>query len=248
MASSSAAGTQRPPRAARRSRAADRARARLPARLARPAPAGRRRSRCSSPTSPPRPPRRGSARSSRSFALGHPWNVLAVIPVALAVTRRTRASAARARRRSTPSRPSPTSSTSATRTPTGTRSASPATSIRSPGRSGFRTRTSTACAGRRACTTSARSPSTPPCSGKPGKLTPDEWGTVWRAPRLSARLLRRFELSAAEARAVEYHHERFDGKGYYGLPAEQQPLASHFLSLRRQLRRDDSRTAPTARA
>ena len=67
--------------------------------------------------------------------------------------------------------------------------------------------------------------------GKPGKLTPDQWGTVWRAPRLSARLLRRFELSAAEARAVELHHERFDGKGYYGLPAEQQPLASHFLSL-----------------
>ena len=67
--------------------------------------------------------------------------------------------------------------------------------------------------------------------GKAGKLTPQQWGTVWRAPRLSARLLRRFELSAAEARAVELHHERFDGKGYYGLPAEQQPLASHFLSL-----------------
>ncbi|HEY8843596.1 MAG TPA: HD domain-containing phosphohydrolase, partial [Gaiellaceae bacterium] len=67
--------------------------------------------------------------------------------------------------------------------------------------------------------------------GKAGKLTPQQWGTVWRAPRLSARLLRRFELSAAEARAVELHHERFDGKGYYGLPAEQQPLASHFLSI-----------------
>jgi HD-GYP domain-containing protein (c-di-GMP phosphodiesterase class II) len=65
--------------------------------------------------------------------------------------------------------------------------------------------------------------------GKTGKLTPAQWGTVWRAPRLSARLLRRFELSAAEARAVELHHERFDGKGYYGLPAEQLPLASHFL-------------------
>jgi HD-GYP domain-containing protein (c-di-GMP phosphodiesterase class II) len=65
--------------------------------------------------------------------------------------------------------------------------------------------------------------------GKTGKLTPAQWGTVWRAPRLSARLLRRFELSAAESRAVELHHERFDGKGYYGLPAEQLPLASHFL-------------------
>jgi HD-GYP domain-containing protein (c-di-GMP phosphodiesterase class II) len=65
--------------------------------------------------------------------------------------------------------------------------------------------------------------------GKSGKLRPNEWNTVWRAPRLSARLLRRFEVSAAEARAVEYHRERFDGRGYYGIPAEEQPLAAHFL-------------------
>jgi HD-GYP domain-containing protein (c-di-GMP phosphodiesterase class II) len=64
---------------------------------------------------------------------------------------------------------------------------------------------------------------------KPGKLTPDQWGAMWRAPRLSARLLRRFELSAAEARAVELHHERHDGHGYYAVPGEELPLASHFL-------------------
>ena len=64
---------------------------------------------------------------------------------------------------------------------------------------------------------------------KPGKLRPNEWNTVWRAPRLSARLLRRFEVSAAEARAVEYHRERYDGRGYYGIPATDQPLAAHFL-------------------
>jgi HD-GYP domain-containing protein (c-di-GMP phosphodiesterase class II) len=65
--------------------------------------------------------------------------------------------------------------------------------------------------------------------GKSGKLRPNEWSTVWRAPRLSARLLRRFEVSAAEARAVEYHRERYDGRGYYGIPAADQPLAAHFL-------------------
>ncbi len=65
--------------------------------------------------------------------------------------------------------------------------------------------------------------------GKSGKLTPVEWGAVWRAPRLSARLLRRFEVSASEARAVEYHRERFDGKGYYAIPPGDQPLAAHFL-------------------
>ena len=64
---------------------------------------------------------------------------------------------------------------------------------------------------------------------KPGKLRPHEWSTVWRAPRLSARLLRRFEVSAAEARAVEYHRERYDGRGYYGIPAADQPLAAQFL-------------------
>jgi HD-GYP domain-containing protein (c-di-GMP phosphodiesterase class II) len=65
--------------------------------------------------------------------------------------------------------------------------------------------------------------------GKTRKLTPKEWGAVWRAPRLSARLLRRFDVSAAEARAVEYHRERFDGRGYYGIPSDDQPLAAHFL-------------------
>jgi HD-GYP domain-containing protein (c-di-GMP phosphodiesterase class II) len=67
--------------------------------------------------------------------------------------------------------------------------------------------------------------------GKTGKLTPREWGAVWRAPRLSARLLRRFELSADEARAVEYHRERVDGRGYYGIAWEDQPLAAHFLAV-----------------
>jgi HD-GYP domain-containing protein (c-di-GMP phosphodiesterase class II) len=67
--------------------------------------------------------------------------------------------------------------------------------------------------------------------GKTGKLTPNEWGAVWRAPRLSARLLRRFELSADEARAVEYHRERFDGRGYYGIASDDQPLAAHFLAV-----------------
>src|SRR4029450_7035825 len=65
--------------------------------------------------------------------------------------------------------------------------------------------------------------------GKNRKLTPKEWGDVWRAPRLSARLLRRFEVSAAEARAVEDHRERYDGRGYYGIPPQDQPLAAHFI-------------------
>ena len=78
---------------------------------------------------------------------------------------------------------------------------------------------------------------------KPGKLRPNEWNTVWRAPRLSARLLRRFEVSAAEARAVEYHRERYDGRGYYGIPVRRPAAGRALPRRRRQLRRDDKRPA-----
>jgi hypothetical protein len=64
---------------------------------------------------------------------------------------------------------------------------------------------------------------------KPGKLDDDEWESMLRHPRISARLLRRFHLAARESRAVEYHHERFDGQGYYGIDAAEIPLAAHFL-------------------
>lgn len=66
---------------------------------------------------------------------------------------------------------------------------------------------------------------------KPGKLSPAEWGTVWRAPRLSARLLQRFRFAARQAQAVEYHRERYNGTGYYRVSEENIPLAAHFLIL-----------------
>lgn len=65
--------------------------------------------------------------------------------------------------------------------------------------------------------------------GKPGRLDGEEWEAMLRHPRLSARLLRRFRLAADEARAVEYHHERYDGNGYYGIGKADIPLAAHFL-------------------
>jgi HD-GYP domain-containing protein (c-di-GMP phosphodiesterase class II) len=56
-----------------------------------------------------------------------------------------------------------------------------------------------------------------------------EWAAMRRHPRLSARLLQRFEFVAPQARAVEFHHERADGTGYYGVGGDDLPLASHFL-------------------
>lgn len=66
---------------------------------------------------------------------------------------------------------------------------------------------------------------------KPGKLDAEEWEAMRMHPRLSARLLRRFRLATDQAKAVEYHHERFDGKGYYGIDADELPLAAHFLVI-----------------
>jgi hypothetical protein len=64
---------------------------------------------------------------------------------------------------------------------------------------------------------------------KPGRLDRTEWAAMRRHPRLSARLLQRFEFVSAQARAVELHHERMDGGGYYGIGGDELPLASHFL-------------------
>ncbi len=66
---------------------------------------------------------------------------------------------------------------------------------------------------------------------KRGLLSTSEWAAVRRAPRLSARLLQRFRFAARQAQAVEYHHERLDGSGYYGVAGDAIPLASHFLVL-----------------
>ncbi len=64
---------------------------------------------------------------------------------------------------------------------------------------------------------------------KRDRLDGAEWAAMQRHPRLSARLLQRFEFVASQARAVELHHERMDGGGYYGIGADELPLASHFL-------------------
>src|ERR671930_10667 len=64
---------------------------------------------------------------------------------------------------------------------------------------------------------------------KERRLDGAEWAAMRRHPRLSARLMQRFEFAAGQARAVELHHERYDGRGYYGIPSEELPLASHFL-------------------
>ena len=66
---------------------------------------------------------------------------------------------------------------------------------------------------------------------KPRSLDAREWEAVRRHPRLSARLLQRFRFTSAEARSVELHHERMDGTGYYGVAGDDLPLAAHVLAV-----------------
>src|SRR5919204_5459902 len=65
--------------------------------------------------------------------------------------------------------------------------------------------------------------------GKQGAVSGAEWARLVPHPPLSARLLRRFRFAAKEAQAVEYHHERADGRGYYGVDPHEIPLAAHFI-------------------
>jgi HD-GYP domain-containing protein (c-di-GMP phosphodiesterase class II) len=64
---------------------------------------------------------------------------------------------------------------------------------------------------------------------KPGRLTPEEFEDLRSHPAMSARLLAPFTFAAEEKRLVEYHHERFDGNGYYHVT--ELPIEAHFLIL-----------------
>jgi HD-GYP domain-containing protein (c-di-GMP phosphodiesterase class II) len=64
---------------------------------------------------------------------------------------------------------------------------------------------------------------------KPGCLDGEEWEAMRRHPRLSAKLLHRFRFAPRYTSAVEYHHERFDGQGYYGLPPDSLPMEAFFI-------------------
>ena len=149
------------PHAARRPRPAGRAGARLPARLAACCYRSSAGSRCSSRISSPPRQRPASARSLALFALDHPWNAIAVRAGRTGRQPRSRArpslatgDAARARDLRQHRRRA---------RPVDLPAFDPRGRLRrlgSRGRSAFPTRTSTACAGRRGCTTSARLRST----------------------------------------------------------------------------------------
>ena len=66
---------------------------------------------------------------------------------------------------------------------------------------------------------------------KPGRLDDREWEALRRHPRLSARLLLGFRFATGAVGAIEYHHERYDGRGYYGIAAAAVPMGAQFLTV-----------------
>lgn len=66
---------------------------------------------------------------------------------------------------------------------------------------------------------------------KPGSLDDEEWEAMRRHPAVSAELIEPLGPTRGLAQAVRYHHERYDGRGYYRIPAEQIPLASSIITI-----------------
>jgi hypothetical protein len=166
--------------------------------------------------------RRQRGRSHARPENERPWAIVALVPLVFAVYCSHARLATLRRGPRTRSRPSRTSSTGGT-----SRSALGARVGRPPAGAGFVCHIAVASlrwAGRlhdlRKVGVDMRS--------SEGRARPGQWIRDRRRPRLS-RASRRFRFAAGEARAVEYHHERYDGSGYYRVDPSEIPLAAHFL-------------------
>jgi putative nucleotidyltransferase with HDIG domain len=63
------------------------------------------------------------------------------------------------------------------------------------------------------------------------KLTEDEWQIVKLHPEQGARLVRRIEGYGPVADIIFAHHERVDGRGYYGVPEGDIPIGSRIIAV-----------------
>ena len=66
---------------------------------------------------------------------------------------------------------------------------------------------------------------------KPGKLDAEEWKQMKNHPAYGAEIISRVHALRPIADWVKYHHERIDGKGYYGVPGDEIPLASRIIAV-----------------
>ncbi len=66
---------------------------------------------------------------------------------------------------------------------------------------------------------------------KPGKLTADEWETMRMHPKMALSMLRTLPYYQEIHKMVLYHHERMDGKGYYGITGDRLPLGARMIAV-----------------
>jgi putative two-component system response regulator len=68
---------------------------------------------------------------------------------------------------------------------------------------------------------------------KPGKLTPEEFQRMKGHTEIGAKILSssRFPLIQLAEQIALYHHERWDGGGYYGVSGEAIPLAARIVTI-----------------
>lgn len=66
---------------------------------------------------------------------------------------------------------------------------------------------------------------------KPGKMNADEWTVMMQHPQTGASILKPLHTFDDVSDWIEYHHERIDGKGYYGLKGDEIPLAARIIAI-----------------
>lgn len=66
---------------------------------------------------------------------------------------------------------------------------------------------------------------------KPSKLSESDWMAIRRHPRIGVEILRPVSSFRGILSWIEYHHERVDGKGYYGIPSKEIPLAARIITV-----------------
>jgi HD-GYP domain-containing protein (c-di-GMP phosphodiesterase class II) len=65
---------------------------------------------------------------------------------------------------------------------------------------------------------------------KPAKLTEEEYDIVKQHPKNGAAILEKTSYRDI-CDWVKYHHERMDGKGYYGIPASANPIEARIIAV-----------------
>ena len=66
---------------------------------------------------------------------------------------------------------------------------------------------------------------------KPAKLTDEEWAVMRMHPKIGVKILEPLRSFKEIMPWIMYHHERIDGKGYYGIPGSAIPLAARVIAV-----------------